>query len=47
MFKHKEEGGFSISAMLVVSLWGVNYRIWSHLGCLEWKVTIFAHSGIA
>ena len=21
-------------------------QIWSHLGCLGWKVTIFAHSGI-
>ena len=34
--------------MLVISLWGVlNCRCWSQLGCLEWKVTIFAHSGIA
>ena len=31
--------------MLVVSLLGVNCRVWSHLGCLGWKVTIFAHSG--
>ena len=22
-------------------------EFWSHLGCLEWTVTIFAHSGIA
>ena len=37
-----------VKEMLVVSLWGVlNCRFWSHLGCLEWKVTIFAHSGIA
>ena len=36
-----------VMGMLVVSLWGVNYRFWSHLGCLGWKVTIFAHSGIA
>ena len=36
-----------VMRMLVVSLWGVNYRFWSHLGCLGWKVTIFAHSGIA
>ena len=21
-------------------------QIWSHLGCLGWKVTIFAHSGV-
>jgi len=25
----------------------VNCRFWSHLGCLGWKVPIFAHSGIA
>ena len=36
-----------VMGMLIVSLWGVNYRFWSHLGCLGWKVTIFAHSGIA
>ena len=35
-----------VMGMLVVSLWGVDYRFWSHLGCLGWKVTIFAHSGI-
>ena len=35
-----------VKGMLFVSLWGVNYRFWSHLGCLGWKVTIFAHSGI-
>ena len=33
--------------MLVASLWGVNCRFWSHLGCLGWKVTIFVHSGNA
>ena len=27
------------------SLWGVNCRFWSHLGCLGWKVTIFVHLG--
>ena len=37
-----------MTEMLVVPLWGVlNCRFWSHLGCLEWTVTIFAHSGIA
>ena len=36
-----------LTAMLVISLWGVNCRFWSHLGCLGCKVTIFAHSGIA
>ena len=37
-----------VTEMLVVSLWGVlNCRFWSHLGCLELTVTIFAHSGIA
>ena len=30
-----------VTSMLVVSLWGVNCRVWSHLGCLGWKVTIF------
>ena len=35
-----------VVGMLFVSLWGVNFRFWSHLGCLGWKVTIFAHSGI-
>ena len=30
--------------MLVVSLWGVNCRFWSHLGCLGWKVTVSANS---
>ena len=35
------------TGMLVVSLKGVNCRLWSHVGCLEWKVTIFDHSGIA
>ena len=27
--------------MLVVSLWSVNCRFWSHRGCLGWKVTIY------
>ena len=34
-----------VTRMLVVSLWGVNCRVWSHLGCLGWKVTIFVRSG--
>ena len=36
-----------VTGMLVVSLWGVDCRFWSHLGCLGWKVTIFPYSGIA
>ena len=36
-----------LTAMVDVSLLVVNCRFWSHLGCLGWKVTIFAHSGIA
>ena len=36
-----------VNGMLVVSLLGVNGRFWSHSGCLGWKVTTFAHSGIA
>ena len=42
-------GGYSIiqvTGILVNSLRGVNYRLWSHFECLGWKVTIFAHSGI-
>ena len=27
---------------IVVSLWGVNCRFWFQLGCLGWKVTLFA-----
>ena len=45
-----EGGGDShvkVTGMLVVSFKGVNCRFWSHVGCLEWKVTIFDHSGIA
>ena len=34
-----------VTRMLVVSLLGVNCRVWSHLGCLGWKITIFPHSG--
>ena len=36
-----------VTGMLVVSLKGVHCRFWSHVGCLQWKVTIFDHSGIA
>ena len=36
-----------VTGMLVVSRTDVNYRLWSHLECLGWKVTVFAHSGIA
>ena len=25
----------------------VKSKFWSQLGCLEWKVTIFAHSAVA
>ena len=34
-----------VTRMLVVSLCCVNCRFWSHLGCLAWKVSIFANSG--
>ena len=33
--------------MLVVSLWRENCIFWFQLRYLEWKVNIFAHSGIA
>ena len=36
-----------VTGMLVVLLWGVDCRFWSHLKCLGWNVTILAHSGIA
>lgn len=26
--------------MLVVSLWGVNFGFWSHLGCSSWEMAI-------
>ena len=53
--KNKQEcitraGGDShvkVTGMLVVSLKGVHCRFWSQVGCLQWKVTIFDHSGIA
>ena len=36
-------GGWGwVTGMRVFSLWGVNYRFWSHVGCLGWKVTKFA-----
>ena len=34
-----------VTGMLVVSLWGVNCRFWSHIGRLAWRVAVFAHSG--
>ena len=42
MFKARGGGGFYIkpTGKLVVSLWGVNCRFWSHLRFLGWKVTI-------
>ena len=42
----KGDSLIKVTGMLVVSLWGVNGRFWSHLGYLGRKVTIFAHSGI-
>ena len=43
-----EEGqNILVTGMLIVSLSSVNCRFWSHLGCLGWKFTIFAHSAIA
>ena len=32
--------------MLVVSLRGVNFRFWSHLGCSEQNAIIFSHEGL-
>ena len=39
-------GGPPIKKWRGCSLWAVNCRLWSLLGCLRWKTTIFAHSGI-
>ena len=36
-----------MTEMLPVLLRGVNFRFWSHLGCLGWKVTLVAYSGIS
>ena len=36
-----------VMGMLNISLWDVNGRFWSRLGCLGQKVTIFAHSVIS
>ena len=46
---HNYPGNSHIKVMevLVVLLFGANCRFWSQLGCLGWKVTIFAHSGVA
>ena len=37
-----ERGEEGVTGISIVLLWGVNYRLWSHLGCLGWKDTIFA-----
>ena len=34
------------TGMLVVSLRGVNFRFWSHLGCSGQNVTIFSRQGL-
>ena len=57
LWSHQQTGTFIITRgdshiklteMLVLSLWGVNCRFWSHLRCLGWKVTIYLpHSSIA
>ena len=39
-------GGGGDPGVLVHLLSGVNRRFWSHLWCLRWKVSTFAHSGI-
>ena len=30
-----------VTAKLVISLWGVNCRFWSHLGCLGWMESYY------
>ena len=32
--------------MLVVTLRGVNFGFWSHLGCSEQNANIFSHEGL-
>ena len=44
--KSRGDSDVKVTGVLVVSLWGTNCRFWYHLGCLVWKVTIFAHSDI-
>ena len=34
------------AGMLVVSLWGVNFGFWSHLGCCGQNAIIFSHEGL-
>ena len=52
LWKLRPPGGggdshIQVTVMVVFSPKGVNYRFWSHLGCLGRKLTIFAHSRIA
>ena len=35
-----------VVGMLVVSLRGVNFGFWSHLGCSGQNATIFSHEGL-
>ena len=37
-----ERGEEGVTGISIVLLWGLNYRLWSHLGYLGWKDTIFA-----
>ena len=34
------------AGMLVVSLRGANFEVWSHLGCFEQDATKFSHQGL-
>ena len=42
-----ERGEEGVTGMRIVSLWGVNYIFWSHLGCLDGKTLYLPDSGIA
>ena len=51
MFKKKKTGGGGHShmkgaEMLVVSLWCVNFRFWSRLGCSGQNIIIFGRKGL-
>ena len=41
-----EDSHFHGTGMLVVSLRGVNFRFWSHLGCTWQNVIIFSDQGL-
>ena len=47
-FSARGAGGSNMkgAAMLVVSLWGVNFRFWSHLRCSGQNTNMFSRKGL-